>query len=523
MPLNRRDRMNMLKERAYASRMLIGMSITAFVISTSVSWASNDLFKNLANELLKAVEEELEEELQKKSAPSTDTPVKVNSREVVKQIQEGLNWFGYPAGTPDGLAGKKTRTAITELQRCWQAADPEHQLIPKIEKFGSLSSNELKFFKTHYYETSTMKPRIYFEKYNTSGFTACEYFEELILEITGDSAYKSALPPGQCYAEGDKTEPLFYCTFSGGKKEVSVCEELDEDAESEEDRNTLSYNFGRYNSDPELYLSEKIEHVFRPTENYTSNNVPMDTSNEFVFSNSGTRYVITADTWMHSKGRGLDGSLTVLNSEKVLAKLTCDEGSIVDNSWDGYMHAKLNQRKESSAICEGKYIGYALKNDVFSSLPEADAGYPWTELMKLNSSGSLHLSVKGSEDARYKLAGFAQSMALTNMNDANINNGGPTLEECFGDWCSVCDTWPGTDQMSCYTIHDANRSGLMLAFNSLGRAAIHEECYPELSYPCSFAGRSGESILVEMQLFEHGGSLAKIYSTGVNEWDLSCY
>ena len=114
MPLKLRDRTNMLKERAYASRMLIGMSITAFVISTSVSWASNDLFKNLASELLKAVEEEFEEETQKKLAPSTGTPVKVKSREVVKQIHEGLNWFGYPAGTPDGLAGKKTRNAITE-------------------------------------------------------------------------------------------------------------------------------------------------------------------------------------------------------------------------------------------------------------------------------------------------------------------------------------------------------------------------------------------------------------------------
>jgi hypothetical protein len=114
-------------------------------------------------------------------------------------------------------------------------------------------------------------------------------------------------------------------------------------------------------------------------------------------------------------------------------------------------------------------------------------------------------------------------MTLTTMNEANINNNGPTLEECFGDWCSVCDTWPGTDQMSCYTIHDANRSGLMLAFDSIGRAVIHEECYPKLSYPCSFAGRSGESISVQMELFEHGGSSAKIYGTGVNEWDLSCH
>ena len=38
------------------------MSITAFVISTSVSWAGNDLFKNLADELLKTIEEEFKEE-----------------------------------------------------------------------------------------------------------------------------------------------------------------------------------------------------------------------------------------------------------------------------------------------------------------------------------------------------------------------------------------------------------------------------------------------------------------------------
>ena len=105
----------MFKDRAFKSKKLIGMSITAFVISTSVSWAGNDLFKNLADELLKTIEEEFKEETQKKLVPASDTPVEVNSREVVKQIQEGLNWFGYPAGTPDGLAGKKTRAAITEL------------------------------------------------------------------------------------------------------------------------------------------------------------------------------------------------------------------------------------------------------------------------------------------------------------------------------------------------------------------------------------------------------------------------
>jgi hypothetical protein len=512
----------MFKDRAMKLGNIIRVSIMSLIISTSSSFASDDLFKNLASEMLKAVEKELKKEAQKKSAPTTSSPIKTNSREVVKQIQEGLNWFGYPAGTPDGLAGKKTRNAITELQRCWQGADPGYQLIPKVEKFGSLSSSELKFFKTHYYETSTMKPRIYFDEYNTSGFTACEYFKELILEATGQGADENGMPPGQCYAEGDKVEPLFYCTFSEGRKEVSVCEELDEDAESEEDRNTLSYNFGKFNSDPEMYLSEKIENVFIPAENYSNNNVPMDTSNEFVFSNNDIRYVITADTWMHTKGRGSDATLTVLNSDKILARLTCDEGSILDNSWDGSTHAKLNLRKESSKICEGKEIGYALNNNVYSELPEEDAGYPWSELMQSNPFGALNLTVKGSEDASYKLEGFDRSMKLTQMNEANISNGGQTLEECFGNWCSVCDIWPGTTETSCYTMHDVNQSGLMLAFDTVGRASIHEECYPNLSYPCSFAGQSGDSIAVEMQLFEHNGSSAKVFATGEKEWALSC-
>jgi hypothetical protein len=248
----------------------------------------------------------------------------------------------------------------------------------------------------------------------------------------------------------------------------------------------------------------------------------MDTSNEFVFSNRGTRYVITADTWIHSKGRGLDGSLTVLDSDKVLAQLTCDEESILDNSWDGYTHAKLNRRTESNNICEGKYTGYALKNNVFSRFPEADAGYPWSELMQENPIGALYLTVNGSEEASYNLEGFDRSIELTKRNELIIDNGEKPVEDCFGDWCSVCDTWPGSTGQSCYTIHDVNSSGLMLAFDSIGRAAIHEECYPKLSYPCSFAGRSGDSVSVELSLFENNGSGATVFETGKTDWSLSC-
>ena len=76
--------------------------------------------------------------------------------------------------------------------------------------------------------------------------------------------------------------------------------------------------------------------------------------------------------------------------------------------------------------------------------------------------------------------------------------------------------------MPIITIHDVNKSGLMPAFDSVGNASIHEECYPKLSYPCSFAGRSSGRVAVKMVLLGHNGSSAKVFETGEAEWTLSC-
>ena len=57
----------MFKDRIIKLGKVIGVSITSFVISTSSSFASDDLFKNLASEVLKAVEKELKKEAQKNS------------------------------------------------------------------------------------------------------------------------------------------------------------------------------------------------------------------------------------------------------------------------------------------------------------------------------------------------------------------------------------------------------------------------------------------------------------------------
>ena len=70
----------------------------------------------------------------------------LSASERVKQIQEGLNWFGYNAGTLDGVAGKKTTAAITELQKCWDLVDPSGTTVPTGDTYGKFTELELTFF-----------------------------------------------------------------------------------------------------------------------------------------------------------------------------------------------------------------------------------------------------------------------------------------------------------------------------------------------------------------------------------------
>jgi len=469
----------------------------------------------------------------RKAESSTKTVPNKNesTKAQVKQIQEGLNYFGYNAGAPDGLAGKNTRSAIQELQICWNNVDPGERVIPARKQWGKFSPEELNFFIKHYYTTSTMRPRVYFENYQefgkTDSYTACDYFNEIVLEQSAynNEATTNEIVLGDCSMEGDPTEPLFYCTFGGGKKQVSICSELDENAASEEDRNSLSYNFGKVNNTPDMYLLDRIENVLHPTENYSSENIPLDTENQFIFKNEPTSYVLKTESFLHSKGRAFSASLGVMQGKRVLANLDCDEGSIIDNTWDG---ALLEQMVGpfGQSICEGKTKGYGMINTgIAVERPSPSRGDDWVETMISNPYGYLFLGVDGSEEARFSLEGFEQSMRLTQLNSKSLADGMSPLETCFEEWCSVCDKmWPGGDPSDqlCYTIHDVNKSGLIPSFDLYGRAAIQEECYPKLSYPCSFAGRKGNKIAVEMTISEHNGSGAKIFETGPAQWHLRC-
>ena len=455
-------------------------------------------------------------------------PIKfLSASESVKQIQEGLNWFGYDAGIPDGVSDEKTRSAIKELQKCWELVDPLATVFPAGDTYGKFTEIEQTFFLKHYYETSTIRPRVYFDDHKnfvqSETFTACDYFREIVLEATNLSIEKPY--PGQCFAEGDPTKPLFYCTFGEGKNELSICDELDEDALSEEDRNSLSYNFGRVNKNIDMYILDRIENVFSPNKNNTSNNIELEISNKFTFRNKSKLYVLDTETWMHSKGRGFNASLSIIQGSNVLATLKCDDETIIDNTWDGSLYERLKEPAEAQ-VCIQKSKGYGIMNSPLlvensTSTTENDL---ISKMLSINS-GTLDVAVSDSEVVSLSLRGFEESFKLTQLNADGRVDGMSPIEECFGEWCSVCnENWPGDDpnSTSCFTIHDINSSGLMPSFDLDGRAFLHEECYPKFSYPCNFAGQPGSTVLIELSVRQLKDFGSEFFTTGPIEWQLFC-
>lgn len=68
-----------------------------------------------------------------KTQPSNDEAM---SKEDMQRIQERLNWLGYEAGEPDGVAGSKTRSALRAFQVAHKLpADghPNHNILKKLQ------------------------------------------------------------------------------------------------------------------------------------------------------------------------------------------------------------------------------------------------------------------------------------------------------------------------------------------------------------------------------------------------------
>ena len=73
----------------------------------------------------------------------SDIAKTLSSKQQRVKIQQSLNFFGFNAGSPDGVFGKKTKTAIGELQTCWAGVDPSASTFPKTTEFGVLTARQM--------------------------------------------------------------------------------------------------------------------------------------------------------------------------------------------------------------------------------------------------------------------------------------------------------------------------------------------------------------------------------------------
>ena len=74
---------------------------------------------------------------------TSDVTKTLSSKQQRVKIQKSLNFFGFNAGSPDGVFGIKTKTAIGELQTCWAGVDPSASTFPKTTEFGVLTPRQM--------------------------------------------------------------------------------------------------------------------------------------------------------------------------------------------------------------------------------------------------------------------------------------------------------------------------------------------------------------------------------------------
>ena len=81
---------------------------------------------------------------------TSDVTKTLSSKQQRVKIQKSLNFFGFNAGSPDGVFGKKTKTAIGELQTCWAGIDPSASTFPKTTEFGVLTPRQMQVLMETY-------------------------------------------------------------------------------------------------------------------------------------------------------------------------------------------------------------------------------------------------------------------------------------------------------------------------------------------------------------------------------------
>lgn len=192
-------------------------------------------------------------------------------------FQEALNYFGFPAGTPDGVWGPKTREAIGALYTC----------------LGQNKETEL-----------TLSAQAFLiESYQIAKAQQLDGSCASLLSFA-ESAYEC---PASHWIE------LFQCTFAKGTKIVTVCGA----------QGQARYRFGRKNKVPDLTLQRNLKDIYVPwmgTGRFMSENI--------TFVNRDVSYRVYSSLDRLNEDLELQAGIDVIVSDQIIASLTCDTDSI---------------------------------------------------------------------------------------------------------------------------------------------------------------------------------------------------
>ena len=191
-------------------------------------------------------------------------------------LQKSLNFFGFPAGPPDGVLGPKTQNAISQMQSC---------LVEK--KLGTLSEASQEFLIESYQIAKAQR---------LSG--SCPLLKTFV-----KAAY-------QC-TPANWTK-LFSCSFSSGNKVAIVC------GTGEQAR----YRFGRTGRMPEVSLLQSLTDVYVPWMG-----VGRYKNEAITFENNGSTYKIYSSTDRLGDDLYLSAGIDIIQSDKIITNMTCDKES----------------------------------------------------------------------------------------------------------------------------------------------------------------------------------------------------
>lgn len=167
-------------------------SFVAFSMISTSAYANDDFVKGLMGAMIGAA---IAGQAAKSNNTSRSQPAKrktsskptISSAERAenKKLQEDLNYFGFNAGTPDGVLGRKTSTAVSQLQICLN-----RPITGKIDSFERQFLSQ-SAFKAQANGAETL--RLIAQMPN--GY--CGLLQKYLLDLTAPKPTVVAQPPAQ--------------------------------------------------------------------------------------------------------------------------------------------------------------------------------------------------------------------------------------------------------------------------------------------------------------------------------------